>query len=48
MGLFLISAMALNELLGWIVLAVVLGLVGAGAHGTGVDALGQEICGFSQ
>jgi Kef-type K+ transport system membrane component KefB/mannitol/fructose-specific phosphotransferase system IIA component len=31
LGLFLVSAMALNELLGWVVLAVVLGLVGVGA-----------------
>ena len=38
LGLFLISAMALNELLGWVVLAVVLGLVGAGVEG-GVDGL---------
>ena len=35
LGLFLISAMALNELLGWAVLAVVLGLVG-------IEAAGQE------
>jgi Kef-type K+ transport system membrane component KefB len=35
LGLFLISAMALNELLGWGVLAVVLGLVGAGAVESG-------------
>ncbi|MEE8217952.1 MAG: cation:proton antiporter [Vicinamibacteria bacterium] len=35
LGLFLISAMALNELLGWSVLAVVLGLVGAGGVGHG-------------
>ncbi len=39
LGLFLISAMALNELLGWAVLAVVLGLVGTGATG-GMDAAG--------
>lgn len=31
LGLFLVSAMALNELLGWCVLAVVLGMVGAGS-----------------
>ena len=36
LGLFLISAMALNELLGWVVLAVVLGLVGAGTGAGGV------------
>lgn len=35
LGLLLISAMALNELLGWAVLAVVLGLVGAGGAGLG-------------
>jgi Kef-type K+ transport system membrane component KefB len=40
LGLFLVSAMALNELLGWAVLAVVLGLVGAGAAGEGIDAVG--------
>lgn len=40
LGLFLISAMALNELLGWAVLAVVLGLVGAGAAGEGVRIVG--------
>ncbi len=40
LGLFLISAMALNELLGWAVLAVVLGLVGAGAAGEGMDGHG--------
>jgi Kef-type K+ transport system membrane component KefB len=40
LGLFLISAMALNELLGWAVLAVVLGLVGAGAAGEGVRVVG--------
>ena len=40
LGLFLISAMALNELLGWIVLAVVLGFAGAGAHDPGVDVRG--------
>jgi len=33
LGLFLVSAMALNELLGWAVLAIVLGLAGAGAAG---------------
>lgn len=38
LGLFLVSAMALNELLGWVVLAVVLGLVGAGVEG-GVDGV---------
>lgn len=38
LGLFLVSAMALNELLGWVVLAVVLGLVGAGAE-DGVNGL---------
>ena len=39
LGLFLVSAMALNELLGWGVLAVVLGLVDAAGSGTseGVD-----------
>lgn len=38
LGLFLVSAMAINELLGWLVLAVVLGLVGASAvGGEGVD-----------
>jgi Kef-type K+ transport system membrane component KefB/mannitol/fructose-specific phosphotransferase system IIA component len=42
LGLFLISAMALNELLGWVVLAVVLGLVGAGG-GDGVDATGLAV-----
>ncbi|MDX1393953.1 MAG: cation:proton antiporter [Gemmatimonadota bacterium] len=40
LGLFLVSAMAMNELLGWGVLAVVLGLVGAaegqGGGGTGI------------
>lgn len=36
LGLFLISAMALNELLGWAVLAVVLGLVGEGATAGGL------------
>jgi len=40
LGLFLISAMALNELLGWAVLAVALGLVGAGAAGEGVRVVG--------
>ncbi len=40
LGLFLVSAMALNELLGWGVLAVVLGLVGAGAADEGVNAMG--------
>ncbi len=40
LGLFLVSTMALNELLGWIVLAVVLGLVGAGTAGGGVDVMG--------
>ena len=35
LGLFLISAMAMNELLGWGVLAVVLALVGAGEQGGG-------------
>lgn len=40
LGLFLISAMALNELLGWVVLAVVLGLVGADAAGGGIDGMG--------
>lgn len=35
LGLFLISAMAMNELLGWGVLAVVLGLVGSGG-GSGI------------
>ena len=39
LGLFLVSAMALNELLGWVVLAIVLGLVGAGAS-DGVDVVG--------
>jgi Kef-type K+ transport system membrane component KefB/mannitol/fructose-specific phosphotransferase system IIA component len=33
LGLFLISAMAMNELLGWAVLAIVLGLVGAAGEG---------------
>jgi Kef-type K+ transport system membrane component KefB/mannitol/fructose-specific phosphotransferase system IIA component (Ntr-type) len=39
LGLFLVSAMALNELLGWAVLAVVLGLVGIEGAGQG-DASG--------
>lgn len=39
LGLFLVSAMALNELLGWVVLAIVLGLVGAGSGSGGVDAM---------
>ncbi len=38
LGLFLVSAMALNELLGWAVLAVVLGLVGIEATGQGAGA----------
>ncbi len=33
LGLFLVSAMAINELLGWLVLAVVLGLLGSGEAG---------------
>jgi Kef-type K+ transport system membrane component KefB/mannitol/fructose-specific phosphotransferase system IIA component len=33
LGLLLISAMAINELLGWLVLAIVLGLIGAAEHG---------------
>lgn len=40
LGLFLISALALNELLGWAVLAVVLGLVGADTSGEGMDGRG--------
>lgn len=32
LGLLLLSAMAINELLGWLVLAIVLGLIGAGGH----------------
>lgn len=42
LGLFLVSAMAINELLGWAVLAVVLGLADAsgGAGGEGVDIVG--------
>lgn len=43
LGLFLVSAMALNELLGWVVLAVVLGIVGAGSSGEGVNAVGLVI-----
>lgn len=43
LGLFLVSAMALNELLGWIVLAVVLGLVGAGVQGSGFMALSNAM-----
>lgn len=41
LGLFLVSAMAINELLGWVVLAVVLGLVGAAHAGVegGVDVV---------
>lgn len=40
LGLFLVSAMAINELLGWLVLAVVLGLVGAsGSEGVDVGHL---------
>ena len=31
LGLLLLSAMAINELLGWVVLAVVLGMVGSGS-----------------
>ncbi len=47
LGLFLISAMALNELLGWVVLAVVLGLVNAGSAGGGIDftSLGGTMAG---
>jgi Kef-type K+ transport system membrane component KefB len=33
LGLLLLSAMAINELLGWLVLAIVLGLIGASEHG---------------
>jgi Kef-type K+ transport system membrane component KefB len=33
LGLLLLSAMAINELLGWLVLAIVLGLIGAAEHG---------------
>ncbi len=33
LGLLLLSAMAINELLGWLVLAIVLGMVGAADHG---------------
>lgn len=33
LGLLLLSAMAINELLGWLVLAIVLGMVGAAEHG---------------
>ncbi|MCG8466789.1 MAG: cation:proton antiporter [Gemmatimonadetes bacterium] len=43
LGLFLISAMALNELLGWAVLAVVLGLAGASAAGESVTAGGLAL-----
>lgn len=32
LGLLLLSAMAINELLGWLVLAIVLGLIDEGAH----------------
>ncbi|MDP6979155.1 MAG: cation:proton antiporter [Myxococcota bacterium] len=39
LGLLLLSAMAINELLGWLVLAIVLGMVGAAGHG-GSGALG--------
>ena len=48
LGLFLVSAMALNELLGWVVLAVVLGLVSAGAAGGGIDfaSLGGTMVGI--
>ena len=35
LGLLLLSAMAINELLGWVVLAVVLGMVGSIAAGPG-------------
>ncbi len=40
LGLFLISAMALNELMGWAVLAIVLGLVGAGTGEGPMDGRG--------
>lgn len=48
LGLFLISAMALNELLGWAVLAVVLALVGIEAAGQagGAGALAQTLVGL--
>ncbi|MCP5039777.1 MAG: PTS transporter subunit EIIA [bacterium] len=39
LGLLLLSAMAINELLGWLVLAIVLGLIGAAEHG-GSNAVG--------
>lgn len=39
LGLFLVSAMAINELLGWLVLAVVLGLVGASGGGSGAQGV---------
>ncbi len=39
LGLLLLSAMAINELLGWLVLAIVLGMVGTAEHG-GAGALG--------
>ena len=45
LGLFLISAMALNELLGWGLLAVVLGLVGAGQEGIESAALATTMFG---
>ncbi len=40
LGLFLVSAMALNELMGWAVLAIVLGLTGGAAAGSGAAAGG--------
>jgi len=33
LGLLLLSAMAINELLGWLVLAIVLGMIGVSEHG---------------
>ncbi|MCH2169600.1 cation:proton antiporter [Myxococcota bacterium] len=39
LGLLLLSAMAINDLLGWLVLAVVLGLLGAGDGAGGAAAM---------
>ncbi|NQZ95516.1 MAG: cation:proton antiporter [Myxococcales bacterium] len=47
LGLLLLSAMAINELLGWVVLAVVMGMIGGagGAQGVRPDAIAAVVLG---